>query len=170
MSDSVTTATTGQLPAPSAASRKRLEAERADLEQRLSEITVRVDELSGPGDSVDHAVALERQFEQEHVRARIIQLDELLSLPPRNDSEQEAGTVGIGSSIVLRFPGDDEQTYTVASIEEREDGLEVLTWDSPLGKAVLGHRAGDTVEYVAPAGLLKVAIVSVTDAADVDRA
>lgn len=163
MTDSVTTASAGQLPAPSASSRKRLEAERSEMEARLGELTVRADELSGPGDSVDHAVALERQFEQEHVRARIIQLDELLSLPPRDDSDQESGTVGIGSSVVVRFAGDDEQTYVVASIEERDEGTEVLSWDSPLGRAVVGHRAGDSVEYTAPSGSLKVTIVSVTD-------
>lgn len=163
MSDSATAATGGQSPAPSSASRKRLEAERAELEERLSSLTVRVDELSGPGDSVDHAVALERQFEQEHVRARIIQLDELLSLPPRDGSEDEAGTATIGSSVVLRFPGDDEQSYVIASIEEQSDTVEVLTWDSPLGRAVLGHRAGDVVEYTAPAGTMKVTVVSVGD-------
>ena len=163
MTDSVTTAANGQIPGPSAGSRKRLEAERAELESRISELTVRVDELSGPGDSVDHAVALERQFEQEHVRARIIQLDELLAMPSREDGDQEAGTVGIGSSIVVRFPGNDEQTFLIASIEEQDETNEVLTWDSPLGKAVLGHREGDVVEYTAPAGLLKVTLVSVSE-------
>ncbi len=154
------------LPAPSAASRKRLATERAEMEERLLELTVRADELTGPGDSVDHAVALERQFEQEHVRARIIQLDELLALPPRDDSEHEAGTVGIGSRVVLRFAGDDEQAFVLASIEEQDEDTTVLTWDSPLGRAVVGHRAGDEIEYTAPAGLLKAVVVTVDEPAD----
>ena len=169
MTDSTTAAPTGQSPAPSSASRRRLEAEREELEQRLDQLTVRADELSGPGDSVDHAVALERQFEQEHTRARIIQLDELLAMPNRDDSHFEPGTVANGSAVVLRFPGDDEQRYVIASIEEQDDDVQVLTWDSPLGRAVIGHKKGDAVEYTAPAGTMKVTVVEVTDPDDVPQ-
>lgn len=72
--------------------------------------------------------------------------------------------MGIGTELVLRFAGDDEQSYVVASIEEQDDDTPVLTWDSPLGRAVVGHRAGDVIEYTAPAGLLKATIVSVGNA------
>lgn len=150
----------GVPPAPSAATRGRLVTERAGLQARLEELTVRADELSGPGDSVDHALALERQFEQEHTRARLIQLDELLSLPPRSDDIPE-GIVSIGSSVRLAFPGGDEQTMLLASIEEADQSHDVLTFDSPLGRALLGKQVGDEVEYTAPAGSMKVTVVSV---------
>lgn len=159
MSDSTTNGAV-ETPAPSAASRRRLEAERDELRVRLADLTVRADELSGPGDSVDHAVALERQFEQEHVRAQLNSLEQLLSLPPRTDEVPE-GVVGIGSSVRLAFAGGDEQTLLLASIEEADDTREVLTFDSPLGRALLGSRVGDEVEYTAPAGSMKVRVLSV---------
>lgn len=147
-------------PAPSVASRGRLETERVELQGRLEELTVRADELSGPGDSVDHALALERQFEQEHVRARLNQVEQLLSLPPRTNDVPD-GVIGIGSQVTLAFPGGDEQTMLLASIEESDSEHEVLTFDSPLGRALLGKHVGDEVDYTAPAGSMKVRVLGV---------
>jgi transcription elongation GreA/GreB family factor len=160
VSDTATNSGTVETPAPSAASRRRLEAERDELQVRLQDLTVRADELSGPGDSVDHALALERQFEQEHVRAQLNSLEQLLSLPPRSDDIPD-GIVVIGSNVRLAFPGGDEQTLLLASIEEADDTRDVLTFDSPLGRALIGAQVGDEVEYTAPAGSMKVRVVSI---------
>ena len=55
--------------------------------------------------------------------------------------------------VTLRYEGDDEDETTdffVGSIEERQGDLTVVSPGSPLGQALLGHTAGDTVEYAAP--------------------
>jgi transcription elongation factor GreA len=58
--------------------------------------------------------------------------------------------------------GDDEpSTYLVGSIEERGTGYDVLSPGSPLGKALLGHAAGETVTYEAPSGRFNVEILAV---------
>ena len=68
-----------------------------------------------------------------------------------------------GSVITIRYEGDsDTETYLLGSIEERRDGMEIMSPTSPLGTALMGHRPGDTVEYVAPGGHLRVAIVSIS--------
>jgi transcription elongation factor GreA len=46
--------------------------------------------------------------------------------------------------------------------EERQGDLPVLSPSAPLGQVVMGKNAGDTVEYTAPGGMLRVEIVSVT--------
>ncbi len=66
--------------------------------------------------------------------------------------------------VTLRYEGDDEDETTdffVGSIEERQGDLTVVSPGSPLGQALLGHSAGDAVEYAAPGGTLKVEIVNV---------
>ncbi len=66
--------------------------------------------------------------------------------------------------MTLRYAGDpeDETTgYFVGSIEEQPGDLTVVSPNSPLGQALLGRVAGDTVEYAAPGGTLTVEIVSV---------
>jgi transcription elongation factor GreA len=72
--------------------------------------------------------------------------------------------VATGSTVTLRYEGDDEddtQQFFVGSIEERQGDLPVLSPSAPLGQVLLGKNAGDTVEYKAPGGILRVAIVAV---------
>ena len=65
----------------------------------------------------------------------------------------------------LRYEGDDDvERYLFGSIEERVEGMDVMSPGSALGKALVGHKIGDTVEYETPTGAkLKVEIVSVGD-------
>ena len=73
------------------------------------------------------------------------------------------GTVVAGSVVSLRYEGDDDvERFLVGSIEERVDDVDIITPGSALGQAVLGKRAGESVDYVTPKGdKLKVEIVEV---------
>jgi len=74
------------------------------------------------------------------------------------------GSISLGSTVTLRYDGDDEddtQRFFVGSIEERQGDLHVISPSSPLGQVLVGRSAGDTVEYQAPGGMLKVHIVAV---------
>jgi transcription elongation factor GreA len=71
--------------------------------------------------------------------------------------------VAAGSVVGLRYEGDDEvERFLIGSIEERRDDVSVVSPGSPLGQALLGHRAGETVSYDAPSGTLKVEITEVS--------
>lgn len=73
------------------------------------------------------------------------------------------GTVSLGIVVELRYDGDDEsEKYLVGSIEERQEGIEVLSPGSPLGKALIGASPGDKVSFEPPSGgTLSVEVVSV---------
>lgn len=73
------------------------------------------------------------------------------------------GTVSHGSVVGLRYEGDDDiEKYLVGSIEEDAEGMENLSPGSPLGEAIMGAAAGDTVTYETPTGMtLSVDVVSV---------
>ena len=96
------------------------------------------------------------------METRIAQLGALL----RNCRIVEAGdgtTVAVGSVVTVAHDGDpdDVETYLVGSIEERHDGLDVISPASPMGSAILGATVGDTLSYESPAGgTLTVQIVS----------
>ena len=75
-----------------------------------------------------------------------------------------AEEVAAGVTVRLRYVGDDEvERYFVGSIEERHADLPVISPRSPLGQALMGKRAGDTVTYEAPSGQLAVEVVGVGD-------
>lgn len=72
-------------------------------------------------------------------------------------------TVTAGTIVGLRYEGDDEiERYLLGSIEERVEGIEVMSPGSALGTALVGKKVGATVEYETPTGAkLKVEIVTV---------
>lgn len=80
-----------------------------------------------------------------------------------DDAADSGGVVVAGSIVSLRYEGDDDvERFLVGSIEERVEDVTIASPTSPLGVALLGRQAGDTVEYEAPRGMLKVEIVDVT--------
>src|SRR4051794_18285474 len=114
-------------------------------------------ELGDLSENGDYHAAKEEQGKME---ARIRHLDALLkdaAIVAGGDTE----VVAAGSIVEIRYAGDDEtERYLIGSIEERRDDLEVVSPGSPLGKALLGHRVGEVVDYTTPTGkVLKVEIV-----------
>lgn len=78
--------------------------------------------------------------------SRIRYLDRMLKFAEVVSDESEEGVVGINNRITVYFPEDDEEeTYKlVTSIRGNSLGGYIST-ESPIGKAILGHRVGDTV-------------------------
>lgn len=99
---------------------------------------------------------------QGHMEARIRKIQGLLEDVEIVDAGA-SDTVVIGSVVGIKYEGDDDvEQYLVGSIEERREGVEVASPESPLGSALLGHKAGDVVEYETPSGAkLKVEIATV---------
>src|SRR5579875_3536266 len=101
---------------------------------------------------------------QGKMESRIRHLQALLKEATVVSGSDGDGTVTHGSVVALRYEGDDEddiQRFLVGSIEERREGLAVVSPEAPLGQALLGRRPGDTVAYEAPGGTLTVTIVEV---------
>lgn len=141
----------------------RLSAELEDLTTRgrveIARAIETARELGDLSENGDYHAAKDQQGKME---ARIRQLQALLEDVEIVD-QASSDVVGTGSTVSIRFEGDDtEERYLVGSIEERQGDLEVVSPASPMGKALLGASAGDTVEYQAPNGtMLKVEIVSI---------
>jgi len=98
------------------------------------------------------------------MESRIRQLEHMLKNATVVDAAPSDGTVTHGSTVTLRYEGDDEDDtadYFVGSIEERQGDLTVVSPGSPLGQALIGHAVGETVEYAAPGGNLRVEIVKI---------
>ena len=142
---------------------ERLRKELEDLEGRgrvdIARIIERARELGDLSENADYHAAKEDQGRME---GRIRQLQAILEHAVVIDDT--AGTedgVATGSVVTLRYEGDeDTERYLIGSIEERREGLAVISPNSPLGQALLGKRPGDTVSFEAPSGALRVEIVA----------
>ncbi|HEX2698881.1 MAG TPA: transcription elongation factor GreA [Acidimicrobiales bacterium] len=101
---------------------------------------------------------------QGKMESRIRHIERVLSEATIVDDDADTGgAVVAGSTVSLRFEGDDEvERYLVGSIEERVEGVTIITPGSLLGQALVGRQAGETVDYETPTGAtLKVEIVDV---------
>lgn len=69
-----------------------------------------------------------------------------------------------GSVVELRYEGDDDaDTYFYGSVEERGIEHDIISPGSPLGKALVGKKPGDKVDFVSPTGAtLTVEVVAIS--------
>jgi transcription elongation factor GreA len=140
----------------------RLKAEHHDLTTRWRiDISKKIEAAREMGDLKENGDYHAAKEEQGKTEARIAQLAALIEdavIVEAGDSD----VVMAGSIVGVSFAGDDDvDRYLVGSIEERSDDVEVLTPGSPLGESLMGASVGDEVEFEAPAGVLKVKIVSI---------
>jgi len=146
--------------------RDRLAAELEDLTTRgRVEIAQQIEAARALGDLSENGDYHAAKDAQGKMESRIRQLQSMLKEVEIVDGAGSGdGSVLLGSTVTLRYEGDDEddtQRFFVGSIEERQGDLPVISPSSPLGQVVVGHVAGDAVEYQAPGGTLKVHIVAV---------
>jgi transcription elongation factor GreA len=142
---------------------ERLQAELDDLTTRgRIDIAATIQRARELGDLKENADYHAARDDQGRMEARIRQLQALVENAEIVEGDEGNGTVVTGTIVSLRYAGDDEvERFLVGSIEERRDDLPVISPQSPLGQALIGHRPGETVEYQAPSGPLAVEIVEI---------
>jgi transcription elongation factor GreA len=145
---------------------ERLVAELEDLTTRgRVEIAQAIEAARALGDLSENGDYHAAKDAQGKMESRIRKLQAMLKrVEFVDETGTDDGTVSLGSTVTLRYEGDDEddvQRFFVGSIEERQGDLNVISPSSPLGQVLVGQGPGDTVEYRAPGGMLKVHIVAV---------
>lgn len=141
----------------------RLQAEHADLTTRgRIDIARKIETARELGDLSENGDYHAAKEEQGKMEGRIMFLAKTLEEADIVEVVND-GTVSLGLIVELRYEGDDDtEKYLVGSIEERQEGVEILSPGSPLGEALLGATPGDTVSFESPTGAtLKVEVVSV---------
>jgi transcription elongation factor GreA len=146
----------------------RLQAELEDLTTRgRIEVAAKLERARELGDLSENGDYHAAKDEQGHLEGRIRQLESILEHAEIIEAP-EPGVVGPGSIVTIVYDGDSEddaERYLVGHIEEKTDGLEVVSPTAPLGAALIGHRTGDSVEYETPTGAqLRVRILEVAAA------
>jgi transcription elongation factor GreA len=144
----------------------RLVAELEDLTTRgRVEIAQAIESARALGDLSENGDYHAAKDAQGKMESRIRQLQAMLKeVEIVDEAGADDGSVSLGSTVTLRYEGDDEddtQQFFVGSIEERQGDLPVVSPSSPLGQVLIGRSAGDAVEYQAPGGTLKVHITAV---------
>ena len=138
------------------------------LEQDLNELrTVNRKEVAdkikvarGYGDLSENAEYDAAKEEQAIVEARIADLEATLKVARIiDDSELSNDTVSIGMRVKILAEGDDPEDaeeYDITGSTEADMNLNRISDESPVGAALIGHKAGDEVDVTLPNGSIIV--------------
>ncbi|MHB8263913.1 MAG: transcription elongation factor GreA [Acidimicrobiales bacterium] len=151
---------------PAALTRSTYERLKAEMEELTTvgrvEIAKAIEAARALGDLSENGDYHAAKDTQGKMESRIRQLQAMLRDATVVSDEEAAAstTVTTGSVVTVLYDGDDEnQSLVVGTIEEKPEGLSVVSPQSPLGQSLMGKRVGDTVEFEAPTGTLKVRIL-----------
>jgi transcription elongation factor GreA len=140
----------------------RIKAEHDDLVTRGKiDIARKIEAARELGDLSENGDYHAAKEEQGKMAGRIAHLANLLENGVIVETE-DADEVQPGVIVGIRYEGDDDvERYLLGSIEERVEGVEVMSPGSALGTALVGAKVGDKVKYETPTGAeLEVEIVS----------
>lgn len=88
--------------------------------------------------------------------------DELDHVKIIDESMLATGGVSIGTTVtILNLRNDKESTYTLVGTAESDPVAGKISNESPIGGALLGHKAGETVEVHTPSGVLSMKIIAI---------
>jgi transcription elongation factor GreA len=114
------------------------------------------------GDIAENAEYTEAKNEQSLVEGRIQTLEAMIRNAVVIEEEpREQGVVGVGAQVRVSSE-EGEETYSIVGPAESDPLHGRISNESPLGRALLGHRAGDEVEWTSPIGVSRVKILAVS--------
>jgi transcription elongation factor GreA len=141
---------------------ERLKAELDELKNvKMPQITEAVAEARSHGDLRENAAYDAARHDQMMAKRRIDELEDLVRHAEIIDENATAtGVVALGSKVTVDFDGD-EEVYTIVGAVEANPRQGKVSNESPLGKALLGRKAGQTTSFSAPGGMTQIKILSV---------
>ena len=131
--------------------------------EKRSEIAERIKVALGFGDLSENSEYDEAKSAQAENEVRIAELEnKLRNAKIIDEKEIDTKTVQIGNSVKLYDEEFDEEViYTIVGSTEVNLDENKISNESPLGKALLGAKKGNTVEVDAPDGIVKYKILAI---------
>ena len=133
---------------------------------RREEIKEQIATARGFGDLSENAEYDEARNEQAKVEARILELDALIeNAEIIDESTMDVRSISLGSIVRLYDEDYDEEiTYSIVGSNQADPLEQKISDQSPIGRALMGKKAGERVTVEAPAGELHFTIREVTRA------
>ena len=142
-----------------------LEAELHELEtEGRREMAERLRTARAWGDLSENAEYHDAKNAQAHLETKILRLQDLRRNAVVVEPGATRGAAGLGVGVTVRdVDSGREATHMLVSAAESDPASGRLSIDSPLGRALAGARAGDEIEFEAPRGRRRLAIVALDE-------
>ena len=115
------------------------------------------------GDLSENSEYDEAKTEQGKLYSRIAELEEIIAHAVIIEGSEAGEHVDVGCDVVVKMlPSGKEFKYKMVGSKEADPRSGRISDESPLGHALIGAKVGDVVTYEAPAGQMRVEIVSIS--------
>jgi transcription elongation factor GreA len=132
---------------------KKLEEELHLLKTvRRPEVAQAIHDAKMDGDVSENAGYEEAKRQQAFLEGRIMTVDAMLKNAVIIESNGPSDTVILGSQVTVVEEGLDPETYTIVGSAEANPGDGRISNESPLGKALMGHKVGEKMAFQTPGG------------------
>jgi len=128
------------------------------LEQELIELTTngreelaaRLKNAISMGDLSENADYHKAKEDQGFLEGRIQEIESILKNPEVIEAQSSYSEVSLGAKITIKEDGVPVETYHLVGIKEANPREGKISHESPIGKALLGHKVGDVVKVNLP--------------------
>jgi len=127
---------------------------------RRAEVAQYLHDAKESGDVIDNPAYDDAKDQQAKLESRIMELEQLIARAKLIDHRQ-TDEVSLGSIVHLRTSDDREVTYTIVGAFEASPSAGRISNESPVGRALLGHKAGDHIMVSTPGGVKEYTIISI---------
>lgn len=144
--------------------RKKFVDELAELKTvRRREVAERLKNAIGYGDLTENSEYDDAKNEQARIEHRIDKIETLLSRARIIDRRHiKTKEVGIGSLVEIKKIGSGKKlSYRIVGPAEANPDNQMISFQSPVGRALMGLKPGETAVVRAPAGEIKYKVLSI---------
>jgi transcription elongation factor GreA len=141
---------------------KRLKEELVELKgPKRKDIAKRLRDAIQMGDLSENADYHKAKEDQAFLEGRIQELEYVLSNAEVVKDSGRRDEVRVGLKITVQEEGFDPEVYYMVGAKEADSRNNKISNESPIGKALMGHKVGQTVTAETPGGKLKFKILNI---------
>ncbi|MBR2901345.1 MAG: transcription elongation factor GreA [Clostridia bacterium] len=131
---------------------------------KRKEVAQAIQKARAYGDLSENSEYDEAKNEQAEIEGKIAHLEETLeNAIVLDDSELGTDKVNVGNKVTVHNIDDEEETeYKIVSTAEADPMMFLISDDSPLGKALIGQKKGDSINVETPMGIVKYTITNIS--------
>ena len=141
---------------------EKLKKEVAELKgPRRQGLTARLRAAIQQGDLSENADYIQAKEEQGFLEGRILELDAILNNVVIIDENKKWDIVDIGATITIQEGDDPAETYQMVGPKEADPANGRISYESPIGRALMDHKVGDVVVVEIPVGNIELKILKI---------
>lgn len=144
---------------------KKLQQELEHLKTvKRKEVAQAIQKARAYGDLSENSEYDEAKNEQAEIEGKIASLEATLeNAIVLDDSELGTDKVNVGNKVTVHnIDADEDAEYKIVSTAEADPIMGLISDDSPLGKALIGQRKGDSINVETPMGIVKYTITDIS--------